>query len=73
MDKEGHKNVSSQTLRNIRSIMEREAKAVAGLQELKKESQEVNSKFFEKQDTLEKATQKVEILRCGYDDFRYLG
>ena len=49
--------------------MDREAKAVAKLQEVKKEAQEVYPKFVEKQDALEKATQDVERLRRGYNDF----
>ena len=52
-------SVSSQTPRNFRSVMDREAKEVAELQEVKKEAQEVYAKFVENQDTLEKATQEV--------------
>ena len=62
-------SVSSQTPRNFRSVMDREAKEVAELQEVKKEAQEVYAKFVENQDTLEKATQEVEIITRGYDDF----
>ena len=39
------------------------------LQKVKKEVQEVYAKSIKNQDTLEKATQEVEILRHGYDDF----
>ena len=42
---------------------------MAELQEVKKEVQEVYTKFVENQDTLGKATQEVERLRRGYDDF----
>ncbi|TMX04714.1 hypothetical protein EJD97_005492, partial [Solanum chilense] len=62
-------NVSSQTPHSFRIVTDRDAKAVAELQEVKKEAQEVYAKFVENQDTLEKATQQVERLRRGYDDF----
>ena len=42
---------------------------MAKLQEVKKEALEVYSKFVENQDTLERVTQEVKRLRCGYDDF----
>ncbi|TMX03746.1 hypothetical protein EJD97_014463, partial [Solanum chilense] len=63
------KNVSSQTQHRFRSVTNKEANAVAKVQEVKKEAQEVYTKFVENQGTLEKATQEVERLRCGYDDF----
>ena len=60
--------MSSPTPRSFCSITDKEAKAVAELQEVKKEAQEVYAKFVENQDTLEKATQEVERLRRVYDD-----
>ena len=62
-------NISSQTPRSFRNVTDREAKEVAELQEVKKDSQEVYAKFVDNQDTLEKATKEVERLRRGYDDF----
>ena len=62
-------NVSFRIPRSFHSVTDREAKAVAELQEVKKEAQEVCAKFFENQDTLERVTQEVERLRRGYDDF----
>ena len=62
-------NVSSQTPRIFHSVMDRESKEVVEIQEVKKEAQEVYSKFVENQDTLEKTTQEVERLRRGYYDF----
>ena len=69
MVEEDIQNISSQTPYSFRSVTYREAKAVAELHEVKKEAQEVYAKFVENQDTLEKATQEVERLRRGYDDF----
>ena len=62
-------NISSQTSRTFHSVTNREVKAVAKLQEVKKEAQEVYTKFVENQDTIKKATQGVERLWRGYDDF----
>ncbi|XP_027768042.1 uncharacterized protein LOC114074357 [Solanum pennellii] len=62
-------NISFQTPRNFRSVTDREAKAVAELEEIKEEAKEVYAKFVENQDALERATQEVERLRRGYDDF----
>ena len=62
-------NVTFQTPRSFRSVTDREAKVVADLQEVKEEAEEVYTKFVENQDTLERMTQEVERLRCGYDDF----
>ena len=62
-------NISSQTPRSFRNVTDREAKEVAELQDVKKDSQEVYAKFVDNQDTLEKATKEVERLRRGYDDF----
>ena len=42
---------------------------MAELQEIKEEAKEVYAKFVENQDALERATQEVERLRRGYDDF----
>ena len=50
-------------------MTDREAKAVAELQEMKEEANEVYAKFVENQDALERATREVERLRHGYDDF----
>ncbi|TMX02567.1 hypothetical protein EJD97_021073, partial [Solanum chilense] len=61
--------VSSRTPRSFHSVTDREDKAVAELQEVKKEAQEVYAKFVKNQDTFEKATQEVERLRRGYNDF----
>ena len=60
-------NVSFQTPRIFRSITDREAKAVAKLQEVNEEAKKVYAMFVEKQDTLERVTQEAEILRRGYD------
>ena len=49
--------------------MDRESKVVFELQEVKKKSQEVYTKFVENHYTLERVTLEVERLRCGYDDF----
>lgn len=54
---------------NFCSVTDRKAEAMAQLQEIKKEAQEVYAKFFENQDTLEKVTQEVERLWRGYDNF----
>ena len=62
-------NVSSQTPCNFRSVMEKEAKVMAELQEVKKEAQELYAKFVDNQNNLEKVTQEVERLRRAYDDF----
>ena len=62
-------NISFQTPRSFRSVMDREAKAVAELQEIKEEAKEVYAKFVENQDVLERATREFERLRHGYDDF----
>ena len=48
---------------NFCSVTDRKAEAMAQLQEIKKEAQEVYAKFVENQDTLEKANQEVERLR----------
>ena len=56
-------NISSQTPHNFCSVMDRKLKAVAEIQDVKKEAQEVYAKFVENQDTLEKANQEVERLR----------
>ena len=69
MLKKDIQNVSSETPCSFCSVMDREAKVVAEIHEVKKEAQEVYTKFVENQDTLERATQEVEILRHGYDDF----
>ena len=50
-------------------MTDREAKAVAKLQEIKEEENEVYAKFVENQDALERDTREVERLRQGYDDF----
>ena len=63
------KNVSSQTPHSFCSITDRESNAVAELQDIKKEAQEVYVRFVENQDTLEKVTQEVKRIRLGYDDF----
>ena len=57
-------NVSSQTQRN-----RQRSQSSGQAQEVKKEALEVYSKFVENQDTLERVTQEVKRLRCGYDDF----
>ena len=49
-------NVSSRTPRSFHSVTDRESKAVAELQEVKKEAQEVYAKFVKNQDTFEKST-----------------
>ncbi|XP_069154348.1 uncharacterized protein [Solanum lycopersicum] len=69
MAEEDIQNFSSQTPRIFRNIMDKKAKAVAELQVVKKEAQEVYAKFVKNQDTLEKTTQEVERLRRGYEDF----
>ena len=50
-------------------MTDRKAKAVAELQEMKEEANEVYAKFVENQDALERETREVERLRKGYDDF----
>ncbi|TMW84971.1 hypothetical protein EJD97_024039 [Solanum chilense] len=62
-------NVSFQTPRRFCNVKDREAKAVAELQEIKEEAKEVYAKFVENQETLERVTKEVERLRRGYDDF----
>ena len=51
-------SISSQTPHSFRNITYREDKAVAEIQEVKKESQQVYAKFVENQDTLERVTQR---------------
>ena len=51
-------SVSSQTPRNFCSVTDKQAKVVAEIQEVKKESQQVYAKFVENQDTLERVTQR---------------
>ena len=62
-------NISFQIPRSFRSVTDREAKAVAELQEIKEEDNEVYAKFVENQDALERETREVERLRQWYDDF----
>ena len=62
-------NVSFQTPCSFCSVTDIEDKEVAELQEIKEETKEVYAKFVENQDTLERVTQEVEILRCDYDYF----
>ena len=50
-------------------MTDREAKAVAELQAMKEEANEVYAKFVENQDALERETREVERLRKGYDEF----
>ena len=52
-------NVSSQTPWNFHSITYRLAKAVAELQEVKKEAHELYAKFVENQYILERVTKEV--------------
>ena len=63
-------NISFLILRSFRSVTDREAKAVAELQEMKEETNEVYAKFVENQDALERTTREVERLRQGYDEFK---
>ena len=42
---------------------------MAALRELKEEANEVYAKFVENQDALERATQEIERLKQGYDEF----
>ena len=51
-------------------MIDREAKAVAELQAMKEEANEVYAKFVENQDALERETREVERLRQGYDEFK---
>ena len=69
MTEQGHTKRLLSNPRSFRSVTDREVKAMAELQEVKKEAQEVYTKFVENQDTLERVTQEVERLRRGYDDF----
>ena len=62
-------NVSFQTPCSFRSVTDREAKALAELQEIKEESKVVYAKFVENQDALERVTREIERLRQGYDEF----
>ena len=62
-------NISFQIPRSFRSVTDKEAKAVAELQEMKEEANEVYAMFVENQDALERATREVERLRQGYDEF----
>ena len=62
-------NVFSQNPCTFDSVTDKESKAVAELQEVNKEAQEVYAMFFQNLDTFEKANQEVEILRRGYEDF----
>ena len=52
-------NISFQIPRSFRSATDREAKAVAELQEIKEEAKEVYAKFIVNQDALERATREV--------------
>ena len=62
-------NISFQIPLSFRSVTDKEAKAVAELQELKDETNEVYAKFVENQDALERATREIERLGEGYDEF----
>ena len=62
-------SISSPTPRNIRSVRDKHAKALAKVPEIKKEAPKKYAKFVENQDTIKKATQGVERLWRGYDDF----
>ena len=62
-------NISFQIPRSFRSVTDREAKAEAELRELKEEANEVYAKFVENQDALERATQEIERLKQGYEEF----
>ena len=62
-------NISFQIPRSFRSVTDREAKAVAELQAMKEEANEVYAKFVENQDALERVTREIERLRQGYDEF----
>lgn len=48
--------------------MDREAKEVAELREVKKEDKEIYVKFVDKQEDLHKKNQEMEWLRRGYDN-----
>ena len=62
-------NVSFQTPCGFHSLTDRKAKVVTELQGIKEEAKEVYAKFVENKDTLERVTQEMKRLRCGYDDF----
>ena len=53
-------NISFQIPRSFRSVIDKKAKAVAELRELKEEANEVYAKFVENQHALERETRETE-------------